>query len=93
MTKYGWRTPVSADGKGFPDMVMVKPPRLIFAELKSETGKLTKEQEDWIKLLILVAEDNIKFSHEAGIPIPICRTIEIYIWRPSQFDEIVRILR
>ena len=31
---------------GFPDMVLVKD-RIIFVELKSETGRLTKEQEGW----------------------------------------------
>lgn len=33
--------------KGFPDLVLRKPPRLIFAELKRETGKLTSAQEEW----------------------------------------------
>lgn len=42
----GWRTPVSADGKGFPDLVMVRD-RLLFVELKSMTGKLTTSQHDW----------------------------------------------
>jgi hypothetical protein len=37
--------------EGFPDLVLVKGPRLIFAELKSERGKLTKDQEDWISAL------------------------------------------
>ena len=37
--------------KGFPDLVMVKPPRLIFCELKNETGKLTESQEEWGELL------------------------------------------
>jgi len=31
---------------GFPDLVLVKD-RIIFVELKSETGRLTKEQEQW----------------------------------------------
>lgn len=34
--------------RGFPDLVMVRPPRLIFAELKMKKGKLTVYQEDWI---------------------------------------------
>ena len=44
-----WRTPVAADGKGFPDLVMVHQQRgeLIFAELKSERGRTTSEQDAW----------------------------------------------
>ncbi len=49
MTKSGnWVTPVSADGAGFPDLVMVRRGRLIFAELKSERGRLSPNQEPWI---------------------------------------------
>jgi len=33
--------------KGFPDLVLRKPPHLIFAELKRESGKLTPSQEEW----------------------------------------------
>jgi len=47
MTKHGWRTPVQADGKGFPDLVLVRKNRLIFAELKSEKGKMSHEQIEW----------------------------------------------
>jgi hypothetical protein len=32
---------------GFPDLVMVKKPRVIFAELKSSSGKLSKQQTHW----------------------------------------------
>lgn len=49
-TSKGWRTPVAADGKGFPDLVLVhqETGRLIFAELKSDRGKPTPEQEQWL---------------------------------------------
>lgn len=50
-TEKGWRTPVAADGAGFPDLVLVRGRRLIFVELKSETGKLRSEQEDWLAAL------------------------------------------
>ena len=51
-TQYGWRTPVSADGKGFPDSVLVKEGcPVIFAELKRKGNKLSPEQTDWINLL------------------------------------------
>lgn len=50
-TKSGWATPVAADGKGFPDLMMARRERLIFAELKSAKGKLTLEQEEWMSAL------------------------------------------
>lgn len=46
-----YQTPVQADGTGWPDLVLAKPGRLIFAELKSETGHASPEQMLWLKLL------------------------------------------
>ena len=48
-----YQTPVQADGKGFPDLVMVKDKRVIYAELKSEKGVLSVEQKEWLRLLAL----------------------------------------
>jgi hypothetical protein len=50
-TTKGWRTPVQADGAGFPDIVMVRGERIIFAELKSDTGKISADQEAWLEAL------------------------------------------
>ncbi len=36
---------------GFPDLVLARPPRVIFAEIKSATGKLRPEQDAWGELL------------------------------------------
>lgn len=34
--------------KGFPDLVLVKPPTLLFLELKDRTGKPGPEQTKWV---------------------------------------------
>lgn len=47
-TWQGWQTPVAADGKGFPDLVLVKPAQCIVAELKSDKGDLSPHQRGWI---------------------------------------------
>ena len=39
---------------GFPDLTLVRGNRLVFAELKSEKGKLTEAQEAWISDLRMV---------------------------------------
>lgn len=34
--------------RGFPDLTMVRDGRLVFAELKSDSGKTTEAQEEWL---------------------------------------------
>ena len=36
---------------GYPDLCLVKPPRIIFCELKTNTGKITDKQWEWIETL------------------------------------------
>ena len=73
-TRHGWRTAVQGDGVGFPDLVLVRPPRLLFVELKSDKGKLTHEQMQWWFALHSI------------------RRLEVYCWRPRDWDALVRIL-
>lgn len=59
---YGWRrfhvrnsgarglSQVQGD-KGFPDLVLVRPPRLIFAELKVGRNKVADAQSEWLTAL------------------------------------------
>ena len=51
-----WRTPIGGDGKGWPDLTLVRPPRLAFCELKTEHGKLRPEQRDWLDVLRLLPQ-------------------------------------
>lgn len=45
-TARGWRTPVSGPlGAGFPDLVLAKPGRLIFAELKRDGARTAATQD------------------------------------------------
>lgn len=46
-TDKGWRTAFQGDA-GFPDCVLVRGPRLIFAELKSAKGRVAPEQTEWL---------------------------------------------
>lgn len=42
-----WRTAVQGDGKGFPDLLLVRE-RVIAAELKSDDGTLSVDQMLWL---------------------------------------------
>lgn len=44
-----WRSEHSEPG--FPDVVLAKPGRLLFVELKSAQGKVTVEQQQWLEVL------------------------------------------
>ena len=62
-TLCGWRHYHTYNSRrsvsGFPDLVLVHPvlKRTIFWELKSEKGKVTQDQENWIYDLIRCGED------------------------------------
>jgi len=67
---------------GFPDLVMVGPHRLIFAELKKEKGVATAAQLDWLNRL-----DVIERKSEG--------LVVARLWRPSDWlsNEIEEVLR
>ena len=52
---YGWWAYHTHDSRrstaGFPDLVLIKPPRVIFLEVKSETGRLSRAQADVLAML------------------------------------------
>jgi hypothetical protein len=47
-TSQGWRTPVEGDAKGFSDVLLLRPPRQVVAELKMPGKKPTAEQVRWL---------------------------------------------
>jgi VRR-NUC domain len=55
-TAKGWRTPVTADGPGWPDLCCVRPPRIAFIELKSKSGQLRPSQSEWLDVLRLLPQ-------------------------------------
>jgi hypothetical protein len=51
-TERGWRTPVAADGAGFPDLILARAGRpLLCVELKSAAGRISAEQAEWLRTL------------------------------------------
>lgn len=82
MTRAGrWVTAVAGDGAGFPDLVIAGNGRLIFAELKSGKGRLSREQAEWIAALegVRVFDDSV----------------EVHVWRPPDWLDgtIERVLK
>jgi hypothetical protein len=86
MRRYGWEL-ISANNdsrsiwwatdRGLPDLIAVRPPRLLFAELKTEHVKRGNEpahQQRWLRALQR------------------CHGVEAYCWRPSDELDIKRIL-
>ena len=49
-TAKGWRTALQGHA-GFPDLVLAKDGRVIFAELKSAKGRLSDAQKGWLEAL------------------------------------------
>jgi Holliday junction resolvase len=76
----GWMAYHTFDSRrssgGFPDLVLVKPPRVIFAELKTDkkTAKLSQEQMTWLNAFIE------------------CSGVEVYLWRPRDWDNVTAVL-
>lgn len=49
----GWRTPIQGKGaRGWPDLVLLRPPRLLFVELKAHRGTLDECQVQWLAELV-----------------------------------------
>lgn len=95
---YGWRTYHTHDSRrsaaGFPDLVLVRGPELLFAELKTASGRVRPEQEAWIDALGYVAGevnavvDDLDRRLEDPLAPEQRPAVEVYIWRPADFDAL-----
>lgn len=78
---YAWRAYHTFDSRrsaaGFPDLVLVRPPRLIFAELKQDGKNPTIAQSQWL--------DDLRGIHGANV--------EVYVWRPADLDALPAIFK
>jgi hypothetical protein len=91
---YRWRAYHTYDSRhsvaGFPDLVLVRGPELIFAELKAQNGRISAAQQEWINDLFQV-QAAVNHARSALVdeytlaPLP---SVEVHIWRPADFDAI-----
>jgi hypothetical protein len=84
-TAFGWRWyhthRSDRSVRGFPDLVLVRGTRLIFAELKTDKGVLSSHQQEWIDALATVASADISAN------------VAVYLWRPADWPAIEQALR
>ena len=77
----GGRVVGDASVSGLPDLLMVHPSRgVVFAELKREDGKVRDSQQR---------------AFDALVPAALCASltgckVRVHLWRPSDFDDVVR---
>jgi len=45
-----WASSMNEGGKGWLDYIALRPPRVVVAELKDASTKMTPEQEEWFRL-------------------------------------------
>jgi hypothetical protein len=84
-TMHGWRTAVSGDGKGFPDLVAVHPvaKRVVFVELKANKNKLAAAQESWAAWLIQAGAEWCVVRGRAGLTQFLAMLADVPAGRPS----------
>lgn len=77
----GWLVYHTRDSRGsvagFPDLMMVRGDRLVVAELKTEKGRVSPAQQQWLDALALTCH----------------RALGVYLWRPSDWSSIELLLR
>lgn len=73
-----WRTAIEGE-PGFPDLVLVRAPQIIFAELKTAVGKLSEHQVFWGNQL-----EHVELAVRAHTQRDFIRYV---IWRPKDWTD------
>ena len=75
--QFGWAVYHTHDSRrsvaGFPDIIALRDGRMVVAELKSEKGRLSQPQKEWLDLFRAIPE------------------AEVFVWRPSDCDQIAEV--
>ena len=70
---------------GFPDLVLIRDGKLLFAELKTERGRVSAAQKHWLEELLTVTRATWRYGAADGV-------VSVYVWRPSQWAQIEAVL-
>lgn len=78
---------------GYPDLTLAHAQlhRLVFAELKTETGQTSTAQRTWLATLRAIASALVDDAYGTATAHPRPR-LEVYVWRPSDWPDIERVL-
>lgn len=71
--KQGWVTATTL--KGWPDLTLIRPPRLVFAELKVKPNKVEPDQEKVLTLLRCVPGVDVYVWYPEQLETDILRTL------------------
>ena len=85
-TGQGWRTPITGHA-GFPDLVLARRGVVIFAELKSERGKVSPDQREWLQALsgdtrVAATRRGPERVRAVGVVDP-----RVFVWRPADWTN------
>jgi len=78
-----------AGDSGFPDLVMSDAALTIFAEVKSERGKLTDHQAHWLQNLSVIPADQWLDGSATSVE---REGVLVAVWRPSDWPTIQEVL-
>lgn len=83
--------------EGFPDLVLVRGERIVFAELKSQAGRTSPQQEAWLAGLrrVAVAAAGMERERVAYGIVDVAEPpiVSVFLWRPSDWPSIEKELK